>query len=161
MKSLKEYISREGSKGTYAELVLSNSSASQLSMFCSEYNIPCIDKSKLHCTVVYSRNPIDIDESIVKLPVNASVTGYTILPSPVKTSKALALSINSDYMLKLHLYFKSRGATFDFAEYHPHLTLNYDWHGNHKKLPVPNLRLVFDRFNVEEIEVNWSADVKP
>jgi hypothetical protein len=49
---------KEHTHGTIALLGLSKNSAQHLKEWCSANNLPCLDEQELHCTVLFSRNPV-------------------------------------------------------------------------------------------------------
>lgn len=143
--------------GTIAMLKLSEESASTLSDWCQRCGIECIDPTKFHCTVLYSRVPVEHLSILHEKPVNieANVKGWK------KLGKALTLELDCSKIEEIHDWMRQKGGTHDFPEYIPHLSLNYDW--EHKEIPKVDLvnqpTLRFDRLKVEPINPNYSEDI--
>lgn len=87
-------------------------------------NIP--KPEQLHVTVCYSRQ--SFDWSNIK-PIQ---TNLTILPGNRSIKRlgdgleGIVLAIHSDHLQTRHRYFKSRGASYDYPNYTPHITLSYE-----------------------------------
>lgn len=138
--------------GTYASLKLSPESSKQLNEFISSQVASGVDPDTYHCTVMYSRVPVpEADNIRVHLPIYSKATGYEIFPSKDNTS-CLVLLIDSDEIRWLHNHTNYLGASYDYPEYKPHITLASD-HDN-TDLKLPDFDLIFDRFEVDPLDTD-------
>lgn len=154
------YISKiaeeDHNNGTIAMLKLSEDSASKISEWCQRQGIECVDPSTLHCTVLYSRVPVEHLSILNDQPVSieAKIKGWKRL------GKALTLELDCSKIKRIHEWMREKGGTHDFPEYIPHLSLNYNW--EEKELPNVDLAnqptLKFDRLDVEPINPTYSED---
>lgn len=155
MKSFREYLSEAEKKektGTYASLKLKESSKKRLMKWLNDHKVKnIVDEEDFHCTVVYSRKAIpELADKKVKLPVSATIAGWKILGKD-----CLVLLINSAKIEKLHEDAMEMGATHDYDEYIPHVTVATEYD---KDLPeeIPPFKLFFDDCVVEELDLDFS-----
>ena len=149
--------------GTYAKLEPGENTKHKIGKILNMLNIPNPTATKdLHLTVVYSRKQCDsIKEIPVKLPVVADGKSFGIFPNREGT-QALVLKIAGDGIHELHqLCREEHGATHDFPEFDPHITLSYDYGTD--ELPNDSLLeyfkgLVFNKYVVEPLDLNWTGD---
>ena len=144
MITFKEYVDHQ--YGTYASLKLSKESQDQLHEFISQYIDQPTSKEDLHCTVVYSKTPCpNVESHQPKLPITAKASGYESFDS-----NAFVLKLESDTLQQFHKETRALGASYDYPEYKPHITLA----SNHTdtSIPVPNFDLVFDQYHIEELK---------
>lgn len=108
------------SGGTYVCVKFTDKTVARLQEIQRELKVPFpVPAEKLHSTVVYSR------VQIAYVPVYNT----HILATKAKLHKfgdALVLLFDSPYLQERHLYGELLGATYDFPEYLPHITLSYD-----------------------------------
>lgn len=145
--------------GTYVSLNLSNQSKELLDNFV-EMNLGLkdrVDKSTYHITVIYSRTPVPTAENLLHmnspLPVEAHVTGYEVFPTK-NDGKCLVMRLSCPYAERLNSDLTKQGATSDYPEYKPHLTIAYDMSQevNPAELPLPAFHLEFDKLNVDALD---------
>ena len=153
MKTFREYlieVESEG-KGTYASLKLKPTSQKRLSKWLKATNITTnIDPEEYHCTVVYSRKYLpELETKEVHLPQSATVSGWE------KLGNTLVLLLESKSIEKLHTDAKKMGATHDFPEFIPHVSIASDYTG---ELPeeIPDFKLFFNEYKVEELDTEYS-----
>lgn len=111
-----------------------------LADYCARHAIPSpTAESSLHSTIVYSRLPVDFAPLH---EVDAHATPLRLECWDTQSGKTLVLVLESAYLQTRFDYAKSKGATFDYDEYTPHITLSYDI-GDYDwtKLPVPNFTI--------------------
>jgi 2'-5' RNA ligase len=157
LMSLKEYALHKD--GTYVALNLSYESMNLLDNFV-EMNLGLTERvnpSTYHITVIYSRTPVPSAESYkhmnTTLPVTAKATGYEIFPTK-NDGKCLVMRIECPYATRLNGELTRIGATSDYAEYKPHMTLAYDMtqEVDPHSLPIPQFELVFDELHVAPLD---------
>lgn len=120
-----------------------------------------ISARDLHVTVVYSRIECPaVDNLNASIPIKAVGKAFDIYPNPDGT-KCLILHLDSIDMHQLHNKCRAEGATHDYPDFNPHLTLSYDY----TSANVPGegwldyfTHLVFDQYVVEPLTINWSCN---
>lgn len=163
MKSIDEFITEgedvELLNGTYAKLVPDRNSVTKLKEFCKASGIDSIPGDKMHCTIVYSRRPVpEIADFPINLPTSARIKGYKLLDNSNTGGQSLVCLLESNYLQQIFKTFtEDFGATWDYDEFIPHITLNYDWTG---PLPekVPQFSVHFHQFKVEDLDLEWTSD---
>jgi len=111
----------------------------------------------LHCTSVYSRAPIDY------APVELSKTGYQGLCDSLMLLKGrlglcLVLGITCPAVTVSHQRAMDLGASWDYPEFHPHITIAYDIELESliaRPLHVPRITLTFEKERVITLDENW------
>lgn len=77
-----------------------------------------------HATVVYSRKNIDWDTA-TDIDETARPIGFEKFDTK-EDKKCLVLLLTSDYLSRRFNLAMEKGATYDFDDYRPHITLSYD-----------------------------------
>jgi hypothetical protein len=122
------YMTPQPQEGLYVAAYFSDNTNRQLATYIEANKIPNpVAASSLHTTIVYSRVPVDGYEAAHTLNVEVN-TSYARLEAWDTSggTKCLVLCYFSPY---LHIRFEeaiASGATYDFDEYKPHVTLSYD-----------------------------------
>lgn len=148
MISFKQHTAH--ANGSYGQLILSTESQNQLSAFISNQIASGVDPTTYHCTVMYSRVPVPESENVkVHLPIHAKAKAYEIFPTKTGTN-CLVLLIDSDEITSLHNHMNHLGASYDYPEYKPHVTLAADH--DHTHLDLPDFDLVFDKLEVSPLD---------
>lgn len=130
-----ETESTQQSTGTYVGVKLDDSSLDSLVEFAKSNDIPNpLKRSDFHSTVVYSRkhlpdfDPVgNIDEPWIATPKGFDV--WESKPNAYKDESTfcLVMEIDCPDMVKRHDHAREdHGATYDFDEYKPHITISYD-----------------------------------
>lgn len=118
--------------GTYIGVKFSRKTQNAIKSFMKELGVPLpISREKMHTTLIYSRKYfVYEDEKLGKIdpPWIGKPKKLTIWETrDEKKSKALVLIYDCAEMDKEHKrIMKEYGATYDFPEYHSHITLTYD-----------------------------------
>jgi len=136
--------------GTYSSLIPSVESREELYAFLAGLDIPNLeDPDEYHCTLIYSKKECpDVVKEDFALPSRAIATEYKILGTD---TKVLVLEIYCPNAVRLHeLFMRKYGATHDYDEYIPHITIAKDFKG---KMPteIPELEIIFNGQTVEEL----------
>lgn len=114
-------------EGLYVAAFFSEESTKVVGDWIAKHQIPNpVAPSSLHVTIVYSRVPVpDFEEnSHVEITVDNTYSTLEVWNTP--SGKTLVLRLDCPY---LELRFREAmmaGATYDFEEYNPHITLSYD-----------------------------------
>lgn len=141
-------------KGTYAELGMSEKSRQRIFEWLENYGIENLsDPETYHCTVVFSgkKHIPELNSYNPPLPILAEVKGWHIFPTQTGTN-CLVLDVDNEEIQALHKYAEDLGATWDFPEYHPHVTVSTDY--QHEEVPeeFPPVKITFVNFNVEDLD---------
>lgn len=124
---LREIVVESKSKGTYIGVRYSKSSENIIKDFIKENNIPSPDSIKdnggIHTTLIYSRKVLD--DFKPKKNYNGTsvkIKGYKKLG---ENKNCLVMELTAPELVKRHKQIrKEHGATHDWNEYIPHITLS-------------------------------------
>lgn len=110
--------------GTYVACRFNEETLDAIQRIQEELRLPNpVPREELHSTVIYSRTnvPFIPDDT----PEHLSDQSYLrVFETPTKN--VLVLAYESAYMQKRHQYGNILGATYDFDEYVPHITIAKD-----------------------------------
>lgn len=132
-KFIKSLILGESKKtpdGTYVAVNLSEDSKTRLFAAVEKMGVPNpLDKDQYHTTLIYSRKYLpdfkargDLDPPIVCTVVNMEIFGGTD-----GKGKALVVELHCPALVDRHnSIMQEHGATYDFDEYRPHITISYN-----------------------------------
>lgn len=115
--------------GTYASIAPSNDTKEGIFRFCSDLGIENLeDQDDYHCTIIYSSKPCpEVAKEDFGLPCAALMKGFKILG---EDTKVLVMELYCPRAKQLHdLFMEKYGATHDFPEYIPHITVAKDFTG--------------------------------
>ena len=137
--------------GTYSSLLPDDNTKEHLYAHCVELGIPdIVDPEEYHCTLIYSKHGCpEISRENFNLPCKALPIGYKILGTD---KKVLVLELYCPNAVNLHnLFMEKHGATHDYEEYIPHVTIANNFEGD---LPVnlPDMELIFNGRTIEVLE---------
>jgi len=123
MTPFKTFIEEANTNGTYSAYHLTDHSAQQLMTFVKELGIPNpVLPNDYHITTMYSRAPVDytpdVGRNIVVEPVS-----YQVFNTQKSKSCLLVLRVESPELHKRFAESQKLGATYDFDDYLPHITL--------------------------------------
>lgn len=134
--------------GTYAALQVSKKSQDQLAGWLYQQGIEHDDPGEFHCTVMYSKTPMPQAVAVAgPLAVTASVTGWKLLGD-----HATVLLISCDSAEKIYHLFRKHGASHDWPQYIPHITVNSEQHLHNLPENLPEFTLTFDQLVVKPIK---------
>lgn len=143
--------------GTYVSMDLTDESRALLDNFV-EMSLGLterVDPSTYHATIIYSRTPVPSAEQYVgygnEQPAN--VVGYEVFPTKSQ-GKCLVMRLKFPFADLLNKQLTKEGATSDYDEYTPHLTLAYDISQeiDPSTLPQPRFPLVFGPVKVAPLD---------
>jgi hypothetical protein len=142
--------------GTYVAILMDTISKNLLDVFTTQ-NLGLtekVDPAGYHCTIIYSRTPVPAAETI-KYPtkVVAHVMGYDVFTTK-DGGKCLVMRLHCPQAFELNAALNKLGATSDYPEYKPHVTISYNYTGDidPTKLPIPQFPLVFDDHEVSPLD---------
>lgn len=158
LATLQQYAKHKD--GTYVSMDLSDESRALLDNFV-EMSLGLterVDPSTYHITVIYSRTPVPTAEHIAGMSTTttASVHGYEIFPTK-SNGKCLVMRLEFSFAAALNSKLTQEGATSDYPEYKPHLTLAYDMEQeiDPTTLPIPQFPLTFGPVKVAPLEPDY------
>lgn len=115
-----------------------------------------VPREKFHSTICYSRVNIPYQPASGSFEVanDGHLEIWKHGEYPI-----LVLVLNSDYLQCRHMYARAIGATHDFPDYTPHITLSYNvgpvsFEG---KVQIP---VILDREHSEPLQLDWGDDLK-
>lgn len=164
MKSFLEYL-QEGveqhKEGTYCAALLDEKTRQTLYNWCVLQGIKGLtNPDEYHVTLIYSRKPCaEIKDYPFDMPWTTSFVEdreWHIFDSK-KGTKCLVLKIDCPMFHDVHYEIREiYGATHDFPEYSPHITVSYDYNGDLKSLKsVPNFDLTFDKIEIKPLDPEY------
>lgn len=121
----------------------------------------CLDPSQLHVTVCFSKSPVDWSKYEPASVSLKNVGGHRIVK---ELGTAIVLGFDSPNLKHRHMQIMSGGASFDFAYYHPHITITYNKDG-FDPLKISEIepyrgRLEFGEEKFEPVDESWKTKVK-
>lgn len=155
MKSFAQLV--EDMKGAYVGVRFDKASLEMLQDLQKMYKIPDPTPIKdMHATVIYSRVPVDFPiRNEVNEKIDRQVQFHVFNTRDGK--RALVLKLKSDYLTQRHDLGTELGATYDFPDYIPHVTLSYDV-GDKQFSTKPfklEKELVIAKEYKEDLNLNW------
>lgn len=118
-------------KGTYVGVRVLPGSASTLAEYCKQHGIQMSGGSqwerRLHSTIIYSRNHCPNLVADPKKLYVAYVMGFEFFTSDSGEDDVLVVRLDCPQLVGRHLeLMRQHNATYDHAQYRPHVTLSYD-----------------------------------
>jgi 2'-5' RNA ligase len=122
-----------------------------------------VDPASYHITIIYSRTPVPSAEGGAGLTTttSASVIGYEVFPTK-NDGKCLVMRLKFTFAEFLNKKLTDDGATSDYPEYKPHLTIAYDMKQevDPTTLPVPQFPLTFGPVKVAPLDAEYTPENK-
>lgn len=142
--------------GTIALLGLSDDSAASLKIWCDNHHLPCLDVEDLHCTLLYSRKPVEKFTKFdnAKLDIPAEIIGWK------KLGNALVLELYCPKAERFHKWMIKHGGTHDFPDYIAHISISYDWERDDLPKTIPDMIIEFDKMSVSPINKNYADEIE-
>lgn len=148
---------QDTSSGLYVAAKFSDLTLDKIEELQRDLKVPNpVPRHKIHSTICYSR---------VNIPYVTASGSFEVASSgrlevwDTQDGRVLVLVLDSDYLTFRHNYARAIGATHDFPDYTPHITLSYNvgplvFTGN---VQVP---VVLDREYKEPLKLDWAEDLK-
>ena len=163
LATLMEYAKHKD--GTYVSMDL-NEDCRQLLDHFVEMNLGLterVDPSTYHITLIYSRTPVPSAESYIGLSTTstASVAGYEVFPTK-NDGHCLVMRLKFPFAELMNNKLTAEGATSDYTEYKPHLTIAYDMSQelDPSTLAVPQFPLTFGPIKVAPLDPEFTPENK-
>lgn len=141
--------------GTYVAAKLTKESQKALDYFVTEAGIPnAADPKQYHSTVIYSRKGVpDVKDYKFKLPFEAKIKEWRLFDTQLgKSGKCLVAIMDSPELEKAHKEIREKyGAEHGYPDYHPHVTVSYDYAGPLPKV-VPDITLRYGSTEIKPLD---------
>lgn len=117
-----------------------------------------LEPDDLHVTIAYSRAAVDWMQAGTDSPKLTVEVGGPRLVEPLGDKGAIVLLFSDDYLRWRWQRLIDIGATWDYDEYQPHVTITYDGTGvDLSKIQPYQGEIVFGPERFAEIDESWSA----
>lgn len=143
--------------GLYCAAFFDDATTARIGEYLRTHKVPNpVAEPSLHTTIVYSRVPVRGFEAIHTLNVEVNTTYSNLEIWETAQGNTLVLHYFSPYLFIRFQDAMSHGATYDFEEYKPHVTLSYDVGPDFdlKSLPPINFPLIISGEYMEELDDN-------
>lgn len=155
----KLWLKRQHRFGTYVSADLSVISKLELGAWVqsvgSMYTSAPVSVDKYHATISYSRKPFpDVVNHRFKIPITARVSGWKIFDNSEEAGyRCLVAVLDCPELVALNAEMAELyGATSEFPEYIPHVTISYTYPYNDVPTELPPFELVFDGIIIEPLD---------
>lgn len=150
------------SSGLYVAAYFDDETNQRIAKYLSDNNIPNPIKSPgFHTTIVYSKVPVDNFEPNHSIDLNVDTKDSTIEGWDTPSGKrCLVWHYESTYLQVRFAEAMDAGATYDYDEYKPHISLSYDIGPDFDvtKLPVPDFPIYLMGEYSEPIELEYEIE---
>jgi len=151
--------SEESEKGTYAGLRFSQDDEDVIIGIVKEMGVPNpIQRDEIHLTLLYSRKTLHNYKPAEMTDMWAYPRGYHIFDGKDGKSILVILLESEDANYRHQKLMTQHGATYDFPEYRPHITLSYDIEDfmrmRNKKSVLVNIKEKYDKLLPKEFHIN-------
>ena len=162
-QKFKKFI--EHRKGTYGACKYSNESSVILKEWMEHWGIPNpIDPAKFHTTIIYSRAEIDKKYQISISEAEMKKLDWVFSPTELAMfgegdQRILVLKLLAPQLNEMHETLLLNGATFDYPEYNPHVTLSYDVPEGYdwQRIVPPPVNFIPSSVYFEPLDLNWEG----
>lgn len=115
-----------------------------------------VPREKFHSTICYSRVniPYQPASGSFEVATEGRLEVWKHGEHPI-----LVLVLDSDYLCCRHAYARALGATHDFPDYTPHITLSYNV-GPVSIEGAVQIPVILDREHKEPLQLDWSEELK-
>lgn len=146
------------SDGTYVGVHFDNDARDALAALQRRLGVPNpTPADEFHVTVVASRKAIPW-EAAGEVEETAVPTGWEVWRQR-DGNNALVLLVASEFLTARHIEGRLKGATWDFDEYRPHVTISYDCGTfSADKLAVPDLDLGIAEEYAKPFDPDWKPE---
>jgi hypothetical protein len=144
----------EPKNGLYVCVKFDKQTVKDLSKFVDDFKIKNpIVPSRYHTTIVYSKKPL-FWRAEHDIGHEAKATGWEVWEDHNTKKPVLVLHLESSYLRTRFDLAMSRGASYDFPEYNPHISFSYDAGEGFdvESLPVPEFPIIIDKEIAEPLK---------
>lgn len=141
--------------GTYADISLATPTRDLLVRLADQLGVADpVPPADLHTTLIYSRRPCPRLQEIHGEPFTATgrITGLTTWNTHTGSLCLVAL-VDCPEMVRLHRQLRQQhGATHDYPDFRPHITLSYAYAGDEPVLPPGDYPVSYEAIRVKPLE---------
>lgn len=153
--------------GTYSACLYKQPSLDLLNAWAKINVIPnLIKKQSIHSTIIYSKTKVEdrFQKSFNEKELDILAWKFKPLKldmfsssSGSKDKNVLVMLLNAPELEEIHNNLVFNGASHDFDEYQPHITLSYDvperfdW----RSLKMPSIYLIPNKIYFEPLDIEW------
>ena len=156
----------ERRNGTYGAVKYMTVCNVILAAWAEEVGIPnLVDPNKFHTTLIYSRKPIKNVERFNLNKNELSTLMWIFQPSCLalmdssaesRDHRVLVMKLDAPELVKFHEALIKDGATHDFDDYVPHITLSYDVPQDFNlNIEMPPISFLPNEVYFEPLDLNW------
>lgn len=149
-------MNEQKEKGLYVHRKLLNGGS--FHQWAIDNNVPNpIQPEEMHVTQVYSKKPVKLmpDHQVSMLQLNKPNMHLETFPSQ-DNKRALVIRFDDKYFHDRFLQAKAAGASYDYGEYKPHVTISYDVDDfDYTKLKPPELPMIFGSEEHSPLDEDW------
>jgi len=132
----------------------------ELADFYKSQGIETLPPNDMHITIAYSKRRVDWEacgeENCEDVELEPS---FRRSMAPLGTQGAIVLKVESPILRSRWKHFIKKGATWDYDEYQPHITITYSQKAVPENLvPFPG-RLILGPEKFAEVDENWASNV--
>jgi hypothetical protein len=141
--------------GTYVSLIPCDADAKKLTEWVGD-NLTLsnvVPTKDLHTTLVYSKTPVPaVEDYQFGKYFSGKIVGWKLLGD--EQNKFLVAHVESEQLQDLYADMQKLGATSDYPDYIPHITVVYDYEG---ELPTvyPSMTITYTAVHVEGLKESW------
>lgn len=116
-----------------------------------------VSRADLHTTICFSRVNVPFTASNASLEVSNK---NHLEVWQTNNGPALILCLESPYLVERHKYSRILGASYDYPDYKPHITLSYNLGAQAVDLTIAdvNMPIVVSHEVVEDLDLDWTKD---
>lgn len=145
------------SSGLYVAAKFSEQTLDEIENLQRDLKVPNpVPRHKIHSTICYSR--VNVPYAVSTGSFEVATKGYLEIWD-TQDGRTLVLVLDSEYLKFRHQYARALGATHDFDDYTPHITLSYNVGPAHFEGEV-QVPVVLDREYKEPLKLDWIEDLK-
>jgi hypothetical protein len=148
----------ESDKGTYVSAKFTEATLDQIEKVQKSLGLlNPVSRDDLHTTICYSQVNVPFTASNASLIVS---TKNHLEIWDTNNGPALILCLNSQYLEERHKYSRILGATYDYPDYKPHITLSYNLGAQAIDLSITdvNVPITISHEVVEDLDLDWTKD---
>jgi hypothetical protein len=153
-----ELLEKAETGGSYVCGKFAQDTVDSIVAFQALHHIPnAVEAEELHTTIVYSKTTVHW-RAAHDIYHEAAPIGFEVWKTQSEKN-CLVLKIECPYLNIRFGVAMDRGATYDFDEYKPHITLSYDVGDDFgvEDLPTPDFDIVIDREEYSPLNPDYAS----
>ena len=157
MDSLKKYINTlneqvKYASGVYISVNLTSESKEKLNAYYNAYLSEYMQNSSLHCTLIYSAKPHNTSPVLERYKTPGLFEKFSKFGPDGDT---LVLEIKCPKLTRRNAILTKENGFISDWEYHPHVTIAYEYNGDISKLPPIDFPIYFENETLENLNPEW------